>query len=76
VAHGDLSDVLPKFRQMAQEAGRDPKSIEITLFRLAEGAQAEGLCLARVVSMFPSQKADTVLPIYRPVDQTHAKVNA
>ena len=67
VARGDLSDVLPKFRQMAQEAGRDPKSIEITLFGLAADADrlkhfAE-IGVGRVVPMFPPQKADTVLPI-------------
>jgi hypothetical protein len=30
------AEVLPKFREMAREAGRDPASIEITLFGLGE----------------------------------------
>jgi hypothetical protein len=66
-ARGDIADVLPKFRDMAKEAGRDPASIEITSFgfgadldrvkRLAE------IGVARVVPMFPPEKADKVLPI-------------
>ena len=67
VARGDLSDVLPKFRQMAQEAGRDPQSIEITLFGLAEDVDRlkrfADIGVARVVPMFPPQQADRVLPI-------------
>jgi probable F420-dependent oxidoreductase len=64
---GDIADVLPKFREMAREAGRDPASIEITLFGLGEDLDrvkrfAE-MGVARVVPMFPPEKADTVLPI-------------
>src|SRR4029077_18051277 len=32
----DVGNVLPKFREMAQQAGRDPNSIEVTLFGLGE----------------------------------------
>jgi probable F420-dependent oxidoreductase len=66
-ARGDVTEVLPKFRDLAREAGRDPASIEITSFglgddldrvkRLAEAG------ITRVVPMFPPEKADTVLPI-------------
>jgi probable F420-dependent oxidoreductase len=64
---GDIAAVLPKFREMAREAGRDPSSIEITLFGLGEDLDrmkrfAE-MGVARVVPMFPPEKADTVLPI-------------
>jgi probable F420-dependent oxidoreductase len=67
VARTDLSEIVPKFRQMALDAGRDPKSIEITLFGLAANVDqlkrfAE-IGVARVVPMFPPQKAKTVLPI-------------
>ena len=67
VARTDLSEVLPKFHQMAREAGRDPGSIEVTLFGLSDDADrlkrfAE-IGVARVVPMFPPRKADTVLPI-------------
>jgi len=67
VARTDLSEIVPKFRQMALDAGRDPESIEITLFGLAANADqlkrfAE-IGVSRVVPMFPPQKAETVLPI-------------
>jgi alkanesulfonate monooxygenase SsuD/methylene tetrahydromethanopterin reductase-like flavin-dependent oxidoreductase (luciferase family) len=66
-ARGDLAEVLPKFREMAREAGRDAASIEITLFGLGEDLErvkrlAE-LGVSRVVPMFPPEKADTVLPM-------------
>jgi probable F420-dependent oxidoreductase len=64
---GDIAEALPKFREMAQEAGRDPASIEVTLFGLGEDLDrvkrfAE-MGVARVVPMFPAEKADIVLPI-------------
>jgi len=64
---GDLSDVLPKFREMGREAGRDPNAIEVSLFGLGEDVDklkrfAE-MGVTRVVPMFPPDKADTVLPI-------------
>jgi probable F420-dependent oxidoreductase len=66
-ARGDLTEALPKFREMVREAGRDPASIEISLFGLGEDLDrvkrfAE-MGVARVVPMFPPEKADTVLPI-------------
>ena len=66
-ARGDIADVLPKFREMAQEAGRDPDSIEITSFGLSEDVdrvkRLAEMGVARVVPMFPPEKADKVLPI-------------
>src|SRR6266567_1700784 len=64
---GDVAEVLPKFREMVREAGRDPASVEISLFGLREDLDqvkrfAE-LGVARVVPMFAPEKADTVLPI-------------
>jgi alkanesulfonate monooxygenase SsuD/methylene tetrahydromethanopterin reductase-like flavin-dependent oxidoreductase (luciferase family) len=64
---GDIAEVLPKFREMVREAGRDPASLEISLFGLGENLDrvrrfAE-MGVARVVPMFPPEKADTVLPI-------------
>src|ERR1700757_1804014 len=56
VAGGDkLSGGLPKFHEMAREAGRDPNSIEVTMFGLGENVDqlkrfAE-LGVARVVPM-------------------------
>jgi len=52
---------------MAREAGRDPASIEITLFGLGEDLDrvkhlAE-MGITRVGPMFPPEKADTVPPV-------------
>jgi len=66
-ARGDIAEVLPKFRAMVREAGRDPASIEITLFGLGEDLdrvkRLGEMGVTRVVPMFPPEKADTVLPI-------------
>src|ERR1700758_891175 len=66
-ARGDIVEVLPKFREMAREAGRDPASIEITSFAVGEDPdrvkRLAEMGVARVVPMFPPDKADTVLPI-------------
>ena len=66
-ARGDLAEVLSKFREMAREAGRDPTSIEITSFGLAEDLdrvkRLADLGVARVVASFTPAKADAVLPI-------------
>ena len=61
---GDIREVLPKFREMAREAGRD---IEITSFAHGEDLdrvkRLNEMGVARVVPMFPPEKADKVLPI-------------
>ena len=63
----DLTDVIPKFQEMAREAGRDPSSIEITLFGLGEDVDRlkrfADMGVARVVPMFAPEKKDLVLPI-------------
>jgi hypothetical protein len=63
----DLTDVIPKFHEMTREAGRDPVSIEITLFGLGEDVDSlkrfADMGVARVVPMFAPEKADVVLPI-------------
>ena len=52
---------------MVQEAGRDPASIEITSFGVAEDLdrvkRLAEVGVARVVAALPSEKSDTVLPI-------------
>ena len=66
-ARGDIVEVLPRFREMANEAGRDPDSIEITSFGLGEDLdrvkRLNEMGVTRVVPIFPPEKADTVLPI-------------
>jgi alkanesulfonate monooxygenase SsuD/methylene tetrahydromethanopterin reductase-like flavin-dependent oxidoreductase (luciferase family) len=63
----DVQALLPKFREMAAEAGRDLASVPITLW----GAKEENLeqlkrdrdnGISRVVVSLDSAKADTILP--------------
>ncbi len=66
-ARGDLTVDLPKFRQMAKEAGRDPNSLEVTSFGLPEDLdrvkRLAEVGVARVVPMFPPEKTDKVMPV-------------
>jgi probable F420-dependent oxidoreductase len=76
---GDIREVLPKFRDMAREGGRDPASIEITQFALTEDPDRvkhlNDLGVARVVPMFPPEKADKVLPIVDRWTQIMKQIN-
>jgi hypothetical protein len=65
--YADVQALLPKFREMAAEAGRDPASVPITIW----GAKKETLDqlkrdrddgVSRVVVSLDSAKADTILP--------------
>jgi len=57
---------LPKFREMAAEAGRDPASVPITIWGAKENLDLlkrdrdDGV--SRVVVSLDSAKADTILP--------------
>mgnify|MGYP001314428680 CR=1 FL=1 len=62
----DPGEVLPRFRQMEAEAGKDPGTIEVSMF----GSQGEDyykqcadLGIDRIVLDVPSEPADKVLPI-------------
>jgi probable F420-dependent oxidoreductase len=65
--YAEIGDMIPRFRAMATEAGRDPKSIHITVW----GAKREpdlmrryqDLGVSRVVFNLESEKADSVLPV-------------
>jgi probable F420-dependent oxidoreductase len=66
--YGDVSEFLPRFRQMAAEAGRDPASVPVTLWGAKEDAEAlkryGGMVgVERIVVSLPSEKADTMLPV-------------
>ena len=66
-AYRDVLALLPEFRKMAVEAGRDPASLPITIFGVAEDADAiaryRDAGVARVIFTLPSAKADEVLPV-------------
>jgi probable F420-dependent oxidoreductase len=64
---GDPDDYLPRFRRMAEEAGRDPKSLSITLGGAPEDPDRlkryRDLGVSRVNISLPAAKADEVLPL-------------
>ena len=63
----DLIDVLPKFRQMAAEADRNPDDIPVTAFGTTatpgDIKRMSDAGVDRVVFGLPAAKADEVLPI-------------
>jgi probable F420-dependent oxidoreductase len=65
--YSEIADMIPEFRKMATEAGRDPKSIEITVWFPKQDPDLmkryEDLGVARVVFNLDSEKADKVLPV-------------
>ena len=62
-----VAENIAEFRKLAQEAGRDPDSIEVSLFGLGpdEGAvkAARDAGVSRVVFGLPSAGRDSVLPL-------------
>jgi probable F420-dependent oxidoreductase len=63
----DVAAFLPRFRQMAAEANRDPDAVPITIFGAPEEPDRlkryHALGIARTVVSLPSAKADEILPI-------------
>jgi probable F420-dependent oxidoreductase len=62
-----LTELIPRFRQMAAEAGRDPTSFDISIGGQAEDVdlmkQYRDLAVTRVSVSLPSEKVDTILPV-------------
>jgi probable F420-dependent oxidoreductase len=65
--YGDVSEFLPRFRQMAAEAERDPSAVPVTLWGVKDNADSlkryRDMGVERVVVSLASEKADTMLPI-------------
>ncbi|MGH7154187.1 MAG: LLM class F420-dependent oxidoreductase [Acetobacteraceae bacterium] len=65
--YAEIADLIPRFRQMASEAGRDPDSIQITAWCPKQDRDLmkryEDLGVSRVVFAVPSEPADKVLPV-------------
>ena len=63
---GEIEQILPRFRQMLSEAGRDLQSVPVTLFGAPEDADRlaryRDLGIARLVLMLPSGESDRILP--------------
>ena len=66
-SYSEIADMIPEFRKMATEAGRDPHSIEITVWFPKTDADLmkryQDLGVSRVVFNLESEKADTILPV-------------
>ena len=76
--YGDVTEFLPRFRQMAAEAGRDLAAVPVTVWGLSEDPgrlrRCRELGVARVVVSLPSADAETDPADPRPlgrVDQPH-----
>jgi len=65
--YGDVTNFLPRFREMAAEAGRELDSVPVTVWGVAEDLDLlkrhRDLGIARVVVSLPSAPAGEVLPI-------------
>jgi len=77
--YSEIADMIPEFRKMATKAGRDPKSIEITVWFPKQDPDLmkryEDLGVARVVFNLDSEKADMVLPVIDSLAGLMRKVN-
>ena len=66
-AYGDVLGLLPEFRKLASAAGRDPATIPITVFGVAEDLDLikryGDAGVARLVFNLPPAKADEVVPV-------------
>ncbi len=65
--YAEIADMIPQFRQMATEAGRDPASIEMTIWSPRQEPDLmkryEDLGISRVVFSLDSEKADKIMPV-------------
>jgi alkanesulfonate monooxygenase SsuD/methylene tetrahydromethanopterin reductase-like flavin-dependent oxidoreductase (luciferase family) len=64
---GSPEEFMPRWRQMAEEAGRDPKSLSVTLGGAPEDLDLlkrnRDLGVARMTVRLPPAKADEILPV-------------
>ena len=78
--YGDVNEYLPKFKQMAAEAGRDLAGLPITLFGGTEDADLlkryRDMGVTRVVTTLPPEPADKTLPVLDRWAELIRRVNA
>jgi probable F420-dependent oxidoreductase len=78
--YAEIADMIPEFNKMAQEAKRDPKSIEITVWGPKQDADLmkryQDLGVSRIVFSLESEKADTILPVIDGWEKLMRQVNA
>jgi probable F420-dependent oxidoreductase len=79
-SYSEIADLIPQFHKLATEAGRDPNSIEITVWNPKQDPDLmrryEDLGVKRVVFSVESEKADTILPVLDNCSALMRKVNA
>ncbi len=77
---GDIAEYLPRFQQMAAEAGRDPATIPLSLFAVPEEVDTlkryRDLGISRVVVSLASENAGKTLPILDRWAEIIREVNA
>src|ERR1700732_3733143 len=65
--YGDVTEFMPRFRQMAAEAGRDPATVPVTVWGVPEDPDRlrrhRDLGIARVVVSLPSARSEEILPV-------------
>jgi probable F420-dependent oxidoreductase len=75
----EIADMIPEFRKMASEAGRDPASIAITVWSPKRDADLmkryQDLGVSRIVFSVESEKAETILPILDELSALIRRVN-
>ena len=76
---GEIADMIPQFRQMVAEGGRDPASIAITVWFPKQDADLmkryEDLGVERVVFNVESEPADKCLPVIDKIAALMHKAN-
>ena len=78
-SYRQIGDMIPEFRTMAEAAGRDPKSIAITVWHSRKDADLlkryEDLGVERVVFPLESDTAEAVMPTLDSIADLIRKVN-
>ena len=78
-AQTELADLVPRFRQMASEAGRDPASVPISVWgrkpELDMIKRYQDLQVDRICTSLDAAKADVILPILDTWAELIHKVN-
>jgi alkanesulfonate monooxygenase SsuD/methylene tetrahydromethanopterin reductase-like flavin-dependent oxidoreductase (luciferase family) len=78
-SYKEIGDLIPEFRKMAAEAGRDPQSIAITVWFPRKDPDLmkryEDMGVERVVFNLESESAATTLPAVDALGELMRKVN-
>jgi probable F420-dependent oxidoreductase len=79
-AYAELLPLLPEFRKMVTDAGRDPASIPISVWGVAQDADLikkyRDAGVSRIVFQLPASKADEILPLLDKCAGVIRQVNA